>query len=70
MKNIKTGTICALISMTSVVVMFIWGYLANDFSHSWLAVMVGGILSCAVFMIRKDLKSGEKENDNNGKPTE
>lgn len=70
MKNIKTGTICALISMTSVVVMFIWGYLANDFSHSWLAVMVGGILSCAVFMIRKDIKSGEKENDNDDKPTE
>ncbi len=70
MKNIKTGTICALISMTSVVVMFIWGYLANDFSHSWLAVMVGGILSFAVFMIRKDFKSGEKENDNDDKPTE
>ena len=70
MKNIKTGTICALISMVSVVVMFIWGYLANDFSHSWLAVMVGGILSCAVSMIRKDIKGAEKDNDSNDKPTE
>ncbi len=70
MKNIKTGTICALISMVSVVVMFIWGYLANDFSHSWLAVMVGGILSCAVYMIRKDIKGAEKDNNSNDKPTE
>ncbi|MBO4902071.1 MAG: hypothetical protein J5518_04700 [Lachnospiraceae bacterium] len=70
MKNIKTGTICALISMVSVVVMFIWGYLANDFSRSWLAVMIGGILSFAVFMIRKDLKSAEGDKDNNDKPAE
>ena len=70
MKNIKTGTICALISMVSVVVMLIWGYLANDFSHSWLAVMVGGILSFAVYMIRKDIKGAEKDNDSNDKPTE
>ncbi len=63
MKNIKTGTICAMISMISVVVMFIWGYLAGDFSHSWLAVMVGGVLSCSVYMIRKDLDSGDKKDD-------
>ena len=60
MKNIKTGTICSIISMASVVVMFIWGYLANDFSHSWLAVMIGGIISCAVYMIRRDMESAEK----------
>ncbi len=70
MKNIKTGTICALISMVSVVVMLIWGYLANDFSHSWLAVMVGGILSFAVYMIRKDIKNAESGKDNNDKPAE
>ena len=67
MKNIKTSTICALISMVSVVVMFVWGYIAGDFSHSWLAVMVGGILSCAVFMIRKDLDSAKKKDQDEEK---
>lgn len=61
MKNVKTGTICAIISMASVVVMLIWGFLANDFSHSWLAVVVGGVVSCAVHMIRKDIDSSEKK---------
>lgn len=60
MKNVKTGTICAIISMASVVVMFIWGYLANDFGHSWIAVMIGGLLSCAVSMVRKDTREAEK----------
>lgn len=60
MKNIKTGTICSIISMTSVVIMFIWGYLAGDFKHSWLAVMIGGILSCAIYMIRKDIDSANR----------
>ncbi len=60
MKNVKTGTICAIISMTSVVVMLIWGFLANDFAHSWLAVVVGGVASCAVHMIRKDIDNANK----------
>ena len=63
MKDVSTGTICAIISMVSVVVMFIWGYLANDFSHSWLAVMIGGILSCAVSMIRKDKEKAQKDKE-------
>lgn len=68
MKNIKTGTICSIISMTSVVVMFIWGYLAGDFKHSWLAVMIGGVLSCAIYMIRKDIDNAGKKDD--GKETQ
>ena len=63
MKDVSTGTICAIISMVSVVVMFIWGYLANDFSHSWIAVMIGGILSCAVSMIRKDKEKAQKDKE-------
>ena len=43
MKNIKTGTLCACISMISVFIMLVWGYAADDFEHSWLAVMAGGI---------------------------
>lgn len=62
MKNIKTSTICTIISMTSVLIMFIWGYIAGSFEHSWLAVMAGGVLSGAVYMIRRDIESGEKEN--------
>ena len=54
MKDIKTGTLCAIIAMVSVLVMFIWGYAANDFGHSWLAVFVGGILMVSIKMIRKD----------------
>ena len=63
MKDVKTGTICAIISMTSVVIMFIWGFLANDFAHSWLAVMVGGVASCAFAMIRKDLDKAKKDKE-------
>lgn len=63
MKDIKTGTICAIISMTSVVIMLIWGFLANDFGHSWLAVMVGGVTSCAFAMVRKDLDKAKKDKE-------
>ena len=63
MKNVKTGTICALISMTSVVIMFIWGFLANDFTHSWLAVMIGGIVSYGFYMVRMDIEKSEKEKE-------
>ena len=63
MKDIKTGTICAIISMTSVVIMLLWGFLADDFAHSWLAVMVGGVASCAFSMIRRDLDKAKKDKE-------
>lgn len=63
MKDIKTGTICAIISMTSVVIMLIWGFMADDFAHSWLAVMVGGVASCAVSMVRRDLDKSKKDKE-------
>ena len=63
MKDIKTGTICAIISMTSVVIMLIWGFMADDFAHSWLAVMVGGVASCAVAMVRRDLDKSKKDKE-------
>ena len=59
MKNIKKGTIYAVIGMISVAVMLIWGYAANDFSHSWLAVFIGGIIATAITMIRKDVDEGK-----------
>lgn len=61
MKKIKTGTICAIISMVSVLVMMIWGFAANDFQHSWIAVMTGGVLSAIVSMIRRDLDKASKD---------
>ena len=63
MKDVKTGTICAIISMASVVIMFLWGFLANDFAHSWLVVMVGGVASCAFAMIRRDLDKAKKDKE-------
>ena len=63
MKNIKTGTICSLISMVSVVVMLIWGFVADDFSRSWLAVLVGGVLSYGFYMIRRDIDNAQKDKE-------
>lgn len=33
-----------IIPIASVAVMVIWGTLANDWSKSWLAVFVGGVV--------------------------
>ncbi len=63
LKKIKTGTICAIICMVSVLVMMIWGFAANDFQHSWIAVMAGGVLSGAVYMIRRDLDKASKDKE-------
>ena len=62
MKDIKTNTLCSIISMVSVLVMFIWGYIAGTFEHSWLAIMAAGIIIASISMIRKDTeKSEDKE---------
>ncbi len=61
MKGIRTGTICASISMISVLIMLAWGFAANDFAHSWLAVMAGGIACAIVSMVRKDKAGAEVE---------
>ena len=61
MKDIKTNTLCTIISMVSVLVMFIWGYLADSFDHCWLAVMAGGIIVMSIRMIRKDKEEKAKE---------
>ncbi len=63
MENVRTGTICAIISMTSVLIMLVWGMITNDWSQCWLVVTAGGILSCTVHMVRKDLDSADGGND-------
>ncbi len=60
MKDISTNTLSTIISMASVVVMLIWGYI-DTFEHSWLAVMIGGIIVVSLRMIRKDKEDAEKK---------
>ena len=50
--------LCSIIPILSVGVMIVWGFLANDWSKSWIAVVVGGILTaiCSVMA-----KGGNKE---------
>jgi Na+-driven multidrug efflux pump len=62
MKDIKTGTICSIISMVSVAIMFLWGFFGNGWNVSWVAVMIGGMLSGIVYMIRRDKEKGNDDN--------
>ena len=50
-----------LISMASVLIMFVWGYLAGSFAHSWLAVFAGGIAVAALTIIGKKQPENEKD---------
>ncbi len=43
-----------IIPMVSVGVMIIWGTVANDWSKSWLAVFVGGILMAIINVLGKN----------------
>ena len=44
-----------IISMVSVLVMFLWGYFVPDgWSKSWLAVFAGGIVIAAISIMNKD----------------
>ena len=43
-----------IIGMVSVGVMVVWGTLANDWNHSWLAVFVGGIVMGVLSMLNRD----------------
>ena len=55
-------TLSPIISMTSVLVMFIWGYLEGSFQHSWLAVMAGGMLSGILWSSsRKEVKEKDQK---------
>lgn len=59
MKNISTGTITAIISMCSVVVFFVWGWL-DTYQHFWIVFIICGIAIAAVSMIRKDQEKAAK----------
>ena len=48
--------ITAIIGLVSVVVMFLWGMLGNDWAHSWIAVFVGGVVCALLRILSKDSK--------------
>lgn len=47
----KLKTLIPIVAMVSVFVMFIWSYLEGNWSHSWLAVMAGGIVIVIISML-------------------
>lgn len=59
MKDISTNTLTTIISMASVVVFLILGFLGS-FQYSWLTFMVAGILIVSIRMIRRDKENAEK----------
>ena len=50
-----------IIPIISVGVMIIWGTAANDWSKSWLAVFVGGILMAIVNVVGKNNNDDKKD---------
>ena len=51
----------AIIPILSVGVMVVWGLLANDWSRSWIAVVIGGILTATIRVLAKDDGNDKKE---------
>ncbi len=49
-----------IIPIVSGGIMVVWGTLANDWSKSWLAVFVGGILMTIVNVIGKNKDDKDK----------
>ena len=50
-----------IIPIASVVVMVVWGTLAKDYGHSWLAVFVGGALMAIINVMGKNNDKDDKE---------
>ena len=42
-----------IISALGVLVMIVWGALANDWEHSWVAACVGGVISGLIYSYSK-----------------
>ncbi len=47
MKDISLNTLATVISLASVIVLFVMGCF-NSFGNSWLAVFIGGIIAATV----------------------
>lgn len=57
-KTMDKKKLIPIISMVSVLVMFIWSWLEGNWSHSWLAVFAGGIAIAAISILSKNDKDG------------
>ena len=54
-------TLNTIIPIASVGVMIVWGTLAKDYSKSWLAVFVGGILMAVINAVGKNKDNDDKD---------
>lgn len=54
-------TLNTIIPIASVGVMIVWGTLAKDYSKSWLAVFVGGILMAIINAVGKNKDNDDKD---------
>ena len=59
--NLKTLNV--VIPIVSVGVMMVWGTLAKDWSNSWLAVFIGGILMTVINAIAKGKDKDKDDKD-------
>lgn len=59
----KAKTLIPIISMVSVLVMFLWAYLEGSYNHSWLAVFAGGIAITVVSMLEHQKQKDKDEED-------
>ncbi|MBR0268008.1 MAG: hypothetical protein IJQ71_11335 [Clostridia bacterium] len=50
-KNIDPKKLPIVINAIGVIVMFIWGVLGNDWSHSWIAVAISGVISGVIYSL-------------------
>jgi len=51
--------ICSIIGIVSVLAMFLWGYLGNDWGHSWISLFIGGV-ACAVIRLFDNSDKSDK----------
>ena len=59
--NLKT--IIKIIPLVGVLVMLLWGFLGNAWNISWLAVVVGGIVTAILHVIAKDIENNKNNNN-------
>lgn len=52
--------LCSIIPIASVGVMVVWGFLANDWSKSWIAVVIGGVLTGICGVLAKNGNDDKK----------
>ena len=55
------GLVCGIISIVSVAVFFLWGYLGSAWGKSWLVFVVGGMICAIINMVAKYNEEKKKE---------